>query len=810
MGIAIQDVRYAIRIFSRRPGFTAVAVLALALGISSTTTVFSVVNAVLLSSLPVEHLDRLVMLWQQDLTTGRDRITVSPTEYREYASGQTSFDALAALRGVSLSVSLGDVPSAAEGIQVTPNFLETLGIKPLRGRGFNQAGATAAGQEALVTYEFWQRGLGADSNVLGQVLTLRAGFTGAAPRANPIDGPYVIIGVLPPGLKLPYRAADIWIPLAPEYQAATGPGGLLVFARLKRGVTLAQASSDVGAAARRLSAQFPDRGTNMTAWLVTLRTEDIGDISPTLILLASSVALLSLIVCANIGNMLLSRLTERQRELAVRRALGASRLRVVQQLLTEAALLAAAGTVAGVLMAVWMTQAIALVGPATIPRVNDVRVDGWALAAALGTAFVMSLVFGLAPAFRIARSTAGNPLAQRGGSGAAIGRLQEVLVISEFALAFAVLVGAGLVVTSSRALETASVGYDPRNVLTFRVALPQAQYARPEMRAAFFEVLLDRLRALPGVAGAGAVNILPQMDTNRNVRFELDAGPGPAASEPPNARFRIATPGYFQSLGIRVLRGRDFQAADVAAGALVVSRSMAERFWSTGDPLGRRLRLALPTETTRWMPVVGVVDDVRQWINTPGEPTLYWVNLQQPGFAFAIRTATEPTTLSNAVTQVVRGIDLQQPVFDVQSMRQRLDHSQQLTYERFRTAVMVAFGAAALLLSGLGIYGVARYAVLQRMQEFGIRIALGASAQQVVVMVLSQSLRSVLIGGVIGSVASIALGRLLSSVLYGAATSEPPIVVAVAVVLGALATLAALGPARRAGRADPMQALRGD
>ena len=804
----LQDCRFAIRAFGRRPLFTAVAVLALAIGIAGVTAVFGLVNAVLIRSLPLSRFERVVLVFQQDLSTGRDRMTLSALELQEYGRAR-SFDAAAAIRGVRLTVGAGATPLAVSSIQVSPELFDTLGVTPILGRALSRSG-DGADQEVVITSEFWQTHLGGDPSVLGKALTMRA-LTTDSNAARSIDGAHVVVGVLPKELSLPYRTADVWLPLPPQALTDTSmsTGGLLVFARLAPGATLTTARTETATIARRLLAQFPERNKHIESRLETLRDEVVGDVTPTLILLSAAVALLSLIVCANVGNMLLSRLAERQRELTVRRALGATRGRLLQQLLTESAVLGTAGGLVGVVLAYWMTRGLAAAGPATIPRVADVHLDVRGLLVALLASVLMSLAFGLLPALRIVRGR-GNQLAQRTGNTAQVGRLRELLTIAEFALAFVVLVGAGLVFVSSRALEATPVGYDPASSLTLRVALPQEGYARPEQRAAFFEALLDRFVTLPGVTHAGAVSILPQMDMNRTLEFDLDSLAAEALPDRPSARFRVATPGYFESLGIRLIRGRTFQRSDVAAGAVVVSRSLAERFWPGVDPLGRHVRLALPTGPSAWLTVVGVVEDVRQWINTPPDPTLYWANLQQAEFAFVLRTTVDPVTLSSATARVVRDLDPEQPVFDVQTMRERLDASQQLTYERFRTAMMSGFGFTALLLAGLGIYGVVRYSVVQRTQEFGIRIALGASPNQVFGMVLRQSLRTTVVGSAIGLVGSFAVGRLLASVLYGGVSSQPMIIAAVGVLLAGLSAAAALGPARRASRIDPLIALRSE
>lgn len=803
----LQDARFALRTFRRRPLFTAVAVVAIAVGVASVTTVFSLLNTVVFRALPFSRFEDVVMVWQQDLTTGRDRMTLSALEWQAYGRAR-SFEAVAAVRGTRISVSLDGTPQAVSGLQVSPEILDTLGIAPVLGRGLSRADE-AASQEVLVTSEFWRTHLGADPAILGQVLTVRGGLAGDPDAARFIDGPRVVVGVLPEGVSLPYRAADVWLALPHQdaVQVPAGPAGLLVFARLAPGVTLSQASAEATTIARGLLAQFPERNPQVESWLVTLRDEVVGDITPSLILLAAAVALLSLMVCANVGNMLLSRLSERQREITVRGALGATRGRLVQQLLTESLVLGAAGGVTGVVLSYGLLRWLATTGPTTIPRISAVRLDLSALTAAVVVSVLMSVAFGVLPVLRIVR-TRGNPLVQRAGNTAEAGRLRELLTIAEFALAFVVLVGAGLVYVSSRALETTPVGYDPASSLTLRVALPHAGYALPEQRAAFFETVLDRFRALPGVTHAGAVTILPQMDTNRTLAFDLDRAPSGASTERPSARFRVATPGYFESLGIRVVRGRTFQRSDLTAGAIVISQSLGDRFWPDIDPVGRQVRLALPAGTSPWLTVVGVVDDVRQWINTPPDPTLYWANTQQAEFAFVLRTTVDPLSVSSAVARTVRDLDPQQPVFDVQTMNERLTRSQQLTYERFRTTLMSGFGLIALLLAGLGLYGVVRYAVVQRTQEFGIRMALGASPSQIQRLVIRQSVVSTTVGGIIGLLGSIGASRLLSSLLFGGADLQPLVVVVVAVLLGAIATVAAMGPARRAARVDPLKALR--
>jgi len=806
-----QDIRYALRSWKRQPGFVAITILVLGCGIGMAVTVFSLFDAVLLHSLPFRHSERVVLLWQQDLSSGRDRITLSPREYSEYSMQSHAFESLGAVRGITLTTGTGEASAFVDGVQVTRSLFDTMGVSPVLGRAFAFDEDTPGNDHvALLTYEFWQRGFGGDWNVVGRKLKLRAGFTGRSAPAADIDGDYVVVGVLPPRTNLPYRSADVWIPLPQRIEDASSTRGLIVFGRLKPNVSLAAATDDVVAIAGRLAEQFPEQNRGLTGWLVTLRTEDSGDIEPTLLLLVVTVALLALLICANIGNMLLGSLAERQRELTVRWALGASQKRIVQQLLTEGALLASGGAAVGILLAIWSTRILAARAPSSIPRVNDIRIDLAALLIALTTAGVMTILFALAPAIKVSRDSMASQLGQRSGNAARSGRLRDALVVAEIGLAFVVLVGAGLVVSSAVALEGARIGYDPHNVLTFRTSLPYARYASPVQRQAFYSEVLDRLRSLPGVTAAGAVSILPQMDTNANVQFELDDRAREAAGDAFNVRFRVATTGYFTSLRMPILEGRDFRDADLVPGAIIISRSMRDRYWPKSDPVGHQVHLVSFSADSHWLPIVGVVEDVRQWIVTPVQPTIYLLNASQPAYAIAVRTSGEPLAAVNAARESVRQVDSEQPIFDVRTQEDRLTRSQQFAYERFRTGVMVVFGLATLVLAAFGIYGVVRYAVARRTQEFGIRLALGATPGRVIWMVFTQALRSLAIGTGVGLTLSFVLARLMASVLYGAVGMEPLIVILVVLVLGGTTIAAALGPARHAGRVDPLVALRMD
>jgi len=803
-----QDVRYGLRALRRRPGSTAIAVLAVGLGVGSATAIWSVADAVLIRSLPVRDLDRTVMVWQQDLTTDRDRITFSPAEYLDYRDAGRSFESLGALQPGSAIVRLGDTPTALETARVTRSLFDTLDIKAALGRAFvPDEERPGRDHVVMLTNGFWQRQFGSDRHVLGTMISLQGDSASGADATALADGPYTIVGVLPPQLPVFYSQADVWIPLPLDRsQLSRTVRGLRVFARLRPGVLLERASADCNAIARDLTARYPETNRDIHAWLVPLRSEDIGDIQPSILTLLAAVALLLAIVCANVANLLLTRAVEREREISVRLALGASRRRLIRQLLTESLLLGLSGGGVGLLFAASATHVVRVLGPATISRVREVALNGPGFAAALAISLLTSLLFGLAPALKASRSDVTEALKQRSGPAKGGERLRQILVTVEIALAFVVLAGTAAVIKSYLRLDS-HLGYEPSHLLTARIGLPRAKYSDPGKREAFFRAVLEQLRSTPGVVAAGAVNILPQADTNQSVSFTI-AGRPTAEGQARNARLRVASPGYFRSLGASILRGREFEERDLPGGAVIVSRAAAQRFWPGENPLGQQVELTLSTRRTPMLPIVGVVEDVRQWNVSAGEPTLYWSSMIQPSYSLAVRTAGDPADLAPLLLDSVRRVDPDQPVSAVATMAARLARSQGTTFGRFRSAVMTWFGLAALLLSIMGISGVIHYSMVQRTQEFGVRTALGARAGDVIRIVLTQALRLVLVGSAIGLLGSLALTRVLARYLYGVERVEPWIAGGILVSLGTVALTAALVPAAKAARINPIVALR--
>jgi putative ABC transport system permease protein len=802
------DARYALRMIRRRPAAAVLAIAAIGLGIGSTTTILSVADAVLVHSVPVRDLDRTVMVWQQDLRADRDRITFSPAEYRDYVDRSHSFESIGALHPVSLNVKMGDTPLALEVGRVTLSLFDTLDIKPVLGRAFApEEESPGRDRVALLTHGLWQSQFGSNPQVLGTTVQIRGGVTGDA--AGTLDGSYTIIGVLPPMLPVFYTSAEIWIPLAfDDTHPSRTDAGLRVFGRLRKGISVEQATTDVNLVATSIAAEYPDRSRGVSAWLVPLRDEDVGDIRPTILTLLAAVTLLLSIVCANVATILLTRTVERRQELSVRLALGAGRPRLIKQLVTESLVLGLMGAGLGILLAYWTAHLVRALGPASIPRIHEVVINGPALAAGLMTSVLASVLFGLAPALRASRPDLAGSLSQRSGPALSSGRLQRVLVALEIALVFVVLVAAAVVAKSFIELQRANLGYDPNHLLTLRVSLPQSMYSDSMKRKEFFRTALARIRAMPEVESAGAVNVLPQTDTNRTVNFTIVGRPARDGADSLAAQFRITSPGYFRSLGAAVLRGREFTESDLDSGAIVVSRSMAEQFWPGQDPLGHQVRLTLPASATAPLPIVGVVEDIRQWNVTPGRATIYWSNMAQPSYALAIRTLGDPMNLVPTVKEQIRMIDPDQPVYDVATMERRLASSQGTTFGRFRAVIMTGFGLAALGLALIGVYGLIHHWVAMRTREFGIRMALGARRLDVIRIVLRQGLSLVLAGSGFGLAGSIALTRILAGFLYGVGNVEPWIIAVVAVLLGGVGAIAALVPASRAARIDPMVALR--
>jgi predicted permease len=799
-----QDLRYGARGMWRTPAFTAVAVMALALGIGASTAIFSVVNAVLLRPLAYKDSDRLVTI----LHHGSD--PVAAANYIDWRDQSRSFEAVGAAEYWSPNLTGSDPPEHLYGLKLAQSLMPMLGVEPLLGRlfiaGEDQKGAE---HEVVLSYRLWQRRFASDRNVLGKAVTLN----GEA---------YTVIGVMPREFKFaPFWAthAELWVPLAfGENIHNRGGNSLRIFARLKPGVELKQARAEMGTITARLERQYP--GTNRDVVVTPLKENVVGKIETPLLVLLGAVGFVLLIACANVAHMLLARAAARQREIAVRAALGARRGRVVRQFLTESLLLAAMGAAGGFLLALGGTHALVALSPANIPQVETVTMDARIIIFMLGVTLLTSMAFGLAPAMQASVVNPTDALKEggRGGSdGIRRNRLRSFLVASEFALALMLLIGAGLMIRSFLALQSIDPGFNPHHVLSMVVSVAGSKEAELNRRGIFYRQLLDRVRTLPGVESVGGINHLPLAGDIWGWSFTIEGRPKPRPGESPMAVYRVAMPGYFRTMRLPLVRGRDIAATDdtSAEGVVIINERAAASYWPGEDPIGKRITF---DDKPTWLTVIGVAKNAKQndWA-APPYPEAYLAALQNRDFlgeagshiayiTLVVRTAGDPGAQANAVKNTVWSFDRNLPVSEVLTMDAVVADAN--AQPRFEMLLLAVFAAVALALAAVGIYGVMSYSVSRRTHEIGIRLSLGASRADVLRLVVRQGMVLALAGSVAGLVGALLLSRLMTNMLYGVRPTDPIIFAGVAMVLGLVALVATYVPARRATRIDPMVALR--
>ena len=810
LDVVQRDVRYAIRSLGRTPAFTVAAVLALALGIGATTAMLSVVNGVLLRPLPYRDSDRLVVILRDGYNP------VAPANVADWKAQTRSFTDIATAEAWGPSLLGSDGPERLSGLHVSPGLFPLLGVQPIIGRAFASDEEVAGNDRvAVIGYGLWQRRFGGDRKVVGSTVTL--------------DGaPYTIVGVMPQGFRFaPFwiTDAEIWAPLALGPRAVSRTAASLrAFARLRPGVTLDQARSDLAAVTARLEREYP--GTNRGVVVQTLKHKVVGDIETPLFVLLVAVGFVLLIACANVAHMLLARGSVRQKEIAVRTALGATRGRIVVQLLVESLVLAVLGGAIGLMIAYWGVRALVAASPSIIPRVSDVSLDprvlGMSFALTLGTA----VVFGLVPALRAARLDLATIFrdGSRGSSeGRGRGRLRSGLVAVEFAIAVVLLVGAGLMVRTFAALRRVDPGFDPRGVVTMTISVSGTAEAPPAARVAFFQQLLPRIRALPGVASAAYINHLPLAGDQWGFGFSVE-GKERRAADRPSATYRVVTPGYFETMRIPLLRGRGVLETDRADAppVVVINDYMARTYWPGENPIGKRITL----DDSTWLTVVGVAKNTVRgdWAAPPAEE-LFVPFQQARGFAsdpggqygyvtLVARAACaggprcDAASLTPAIVRTVRESERAAPIGAIQTMSSVVSHA--TTESAFYLVLLAAFALFAVTLAGVGVYGVMSYAVARRRNEIGIRLALGAEPGAVRRLVVGQGLRLAGIGALSGAIAAIGLTQLLRKLLFGVSPTDPLTFGAVVGVLALVAVAASYFPARRATRIDPVSALRGD
>jgi putative ABC transport system permease protein len=803
----IQDLRYALRQLRRNPGFTAVAVLTLALGIGANTAIFSVVYATLFRLLPFKDPGRLVYVWSAEKARGIPQSTVSVPDFLDWRRENRVFAGLAARSGGNFNLSGGTEPFEVRGLYVTADFFSVLGVQPILGRTFSpDEEVWGKNGVVILSHRLWTRAFGRDPAVLNRQVTLDAQS-------------YTVIGVMPAAFSSPEPDVELWVPLSPPPGVPLGRDQrfLRVIARLEPGVTFERAQSDMNTLTRSLEQSYKeDQG--VTAYLVPIEEQLLGKVRPALLALLGAVGFVMLIACVNLVNLLLARAATREKEFAIRRALGASRARVFRQSLTESLVLSLSGGVLGVGLANWGLGPLRTLVADEIPRAQDIGLQAGVLWFALGLVLVTGIVLGLIPALASFRTQPNQIIKEGGwspGTSARGGRLRDILVVAEAALALVLLVGAGLLLSSFRHLLEVNPGFDPERVLTFEVSLPSTKYRENSPRVSFFAQLLEHVRVLPGVKSTGATLTLPLGGGGRYwMNFEIEGNPQPENRQfLPIVNFVEVTPGYFSAMGIPMLKGRPIADADAENRPLVavINATLARRFFSDADPIRKRIRMGSGPESP-WLTIVGVCGDtVDSHLADEKFPQVYSPYAQAvqgaaSDMVVAVRTGSDPSALAAAVREQVRALDKDQSVADMQTMRSVVGES--LTVPRLDTLLVAAFASLALLLAAIGIYGLLSYAVAQHTKDIGIRMALGAERRDVLNLVVGRGLRLTLMGVAIGIVSALGLTRFLSSLLYGVEPTDPLTFVAVSLILTAVALAASYIPARRAAKVDPMVALR--
>jgi len=807
----IQDLRYALRLLRRSPGFTAIAVLALALGIGANTTIFSVVNAAILKPLPYLNSEQLVQIWMRFTGIGipNDQNWVSAPEFTDLQKNN-SFTQVAAISNGSYNINTTGSPDRVNAAIVSVSFFPLLGVQAQVGRVFlPEEGRPGQEQVVLLSDGLWRQRFGADPSVPGRKLIMNGQS-------------YRITGVMPAWFEFPLET-DVWTPLVFSANDLSpnnrGSHNLLAIARVKPGLSIGQARTDMAAVSQRIIEENPQyhyRNVNFTVLLVPLLDQQIGDIKTALWILMGAVGLVLLIACGNVANLLLVRASARQKEIAVRQALGVSKWRLARQLLTESVILALAGGLAGLLLAWWSLRALVAMAAASFPRVAEAKMDFPVLAFTILVSLATGILFGLAPAFHAAGHATHETLKEggRGGSaGGAAQRLRGGLVMTELALSLMLLTGSGLLIRSFLQLQDVDTGFRPEGVLTMRISLPEQKYPRPDQTRAFYRDLLDRLRLMPGVDAVGGATGLPLTGTGWSGTTTVDTQSVTDENTMPEADQRPVLPGYFEAMGIGLVRGRYFADRDneTAAPVAIIDETMANTYWPNQDPIGKRIKQGGRQSPTPWRTIVGVVRHVRyRTLETPSRVEFYWP-YAQTGFpltsmSLAIHTAGDPRSLANAVQKQVLSLDPDQPVYRIRTMRELMAES--LARRTLSMWLLAIFAGIALLLAAVGIYGVMSYSVAQRAHEVGIRMALGASGMNVVRLVLGQSLWLTFGGVGIGLAGSVLLTNFLSSLLFGVKATDPLTFLLVALILTTVALVASLIPAYRAAKIDPVDALR--
>ncbi|HEX4696404.1 MAG TPA: ABC transporter permease [Candidatus Udaeobacter sp.] len=802
-----QDLRYGLRTLLKNPGFTIVAVCALALGIGANSAIFSVVNAVLLRPLPFKNPEQLVMVWENAAHQGFPKNTPSPLNFLDWQRQNTVFTGMAAMCERSFNLTGVGEPERVDGRRVSANLFDLLGVPASLGRTFVQEDDRPGAHVVVLSDSLWKRRFGSDPSVIGRAVTLNGES-------------YTVIGVMPRSVHLPAYGNwndQLWVPIAFTNEEATQRGNhfLDVVARMKPGITLKQAQAEMETIAARLAKEYPKYNMRIGATVTPLHEEIVGDIKPALLILLGAVGFVLLIACANVANLLLARAAVREKEIALRLALGASRFRLTRQFLTESVLLASVGAGFGLLLAVAGVRVLKTFVPSMILQIQTINIDAKVLLFTASVALLTGIAFGLAPALHASHSNLNDSL-KEGGRDSSVGgkgnRLRGLLVIAEVAVSFILLIGAGLLINSFLHLRSLDPGFRADHLLTMKVDLPELKYPDGERRAIFFDEVLRRVRALPGVQSVAVAGNLPFTYNGDSATIAVEGIPDPPPDQWPDVIYRAVGPGYFSTMGIPLTRGRDFtdQERTDSKKVVVITERTAQHYWPGQDPTGKRLKMGTSTSNQPWREVVGVVKDVRQndFIAEP-KMQMYFPYRQLKDLAanaLVVRTSVEPLSLATSVRNAIWAVDKDQPVAAIDTM----DHivSEAVARQRFTMLLLGLFATLALLLASVGIYGVMSYSVAQRTREIGIRIALGARRSDVLQMTVKQGLKLVGAGMILGLVAAFFLTRVLATLLFGISATDPLTFLGISLVLLVVAVLASYVPALRATRVDPITALR--
>lgn len=819
----LQDFRFGFRTLAKNPAFTLVAIIALALGTGANTAIFSVVNAVLLRPLPYGDPDRLMMVWGHNIRTGDKRFAISIPDYNDYCEQNTVFEQIASLAYEDFNLKTGAEPEHVQGTVVSSNFFDTLGVGAALGRTFSpDDGKPGADRVVVINNGLWKRRFGSDLTIIGRTIQLNSAS-------------FEVIGVTPPNFQSPEKGDELWITMSfdggdrmrvpsvisPESLKVRNARFVKCVGRVKPGVSATQAQEDLSRIASILEADYPDKNAGFNVNVISMSEQVVGNnITAALVTLLIAVGLVLLIACANVANLLLARATSRQKEIAVRIALGAWRKRLVRQLLTESVLLGLFGGALGLLLAFGGIKLLVAINPANIPRLDEINIDAKVLIFTLMISILTGLIFGLIPALQASKPNLNETLKAEGerGSTGGIGKhLRSLLVISEVGITVLLLISAGLMIKSFITLQKVNPGFNPDNVLTMQVNLPTITYTEERQLASFYEQVLKRIEQIPtGVQSAGASTILPLMDRKFVRRFVIDGRAPATPDERLTANHRSISPNYLQTMGIPLIQGRGFtdQDRDKSQPVILINDFMRRRYWPNDDALGKHI--TLPSDGPISREIIGIVADVKHTsLRDPSSGAEMYVPYLQKPYPFmglVIRANGEPTGMIQAVREAVSAVDPSQSVYDIKTMQQMVNES--VSQPRLYAVLIGVFAGVALALAAVGIYGVLNYTVYQRRHEIGIRMALGAQPSDILKMIVGQGMRLAAIGLLIGLIAAVILAIFLTSLIEGflfeVSSTDLTIFIGIPLLLALVALLSCYIPARRATKVDPMVALRAE